>query len=82
MKSFLVFMISFALGILLGQALMRYAYDPAVLEYVTLHSVGLAYFHGCRAQMSQGVQGQPIDDCAKKALEYQKEVGQIWHDKV
>ena len=81
MWSRLLFIVGFSLGVLSGQAFMRYAYDPDVLEEVTLHSIGLAHFHGCKAQLPAEARGEPIDACARKALKYREEIREIWHDK-
>lgn len=81
MRSRILFIVGFALGVLSGQAFMRHAYNPDVLEEVTLHSIGLAYFHGCKSRLPEGVRGEPIDECARKALKYRDEIGEIWHDK-
>ena len=60
---------------------MVHAYDPMVLEEMSLHEIEMAYFRGCKSTLAPGVKDEPIDECASKALIYRRDFDDIWHDK-
>lgn len=66
----------FVLGLVSGQKLMSYAYDPAVLEYNVLNFIETANLSGCAGP------DRSYQKCAEKAKKYRNDMSEIFHNKI
>lgn len=76
MRYYLLFILGLTIGILAGQVMTQYAYDPTVLEGNALGFAASAYDLGCAEA------GKQPGTCREKAGKYLKDMTEIFTDKV
>lgn len=74
------YLIAVAVGLVVGQYSMRYAYNPDVLEEVALNFSAHAYYTGCLAAPGMHAPEPLHKHCNIKAQKFFQDNKDIWHN--